>query len=120
MQVTGLAECGQGVYDALTEGREVSAAHRAMALNAGRLADTLDLIELELGLNPHLTVTNGQGTVTVNPLIAEARMLTGALSQILAKMGVSTLPEAEKQETSTLDDLTKRREARRAARTAAL
>lgn len=117
MEERGLKDRGVEVYKALTERRDVSAAHRVMALSAARIADTLDLIELELALNPQLTVENSQGTITVNPLIAEARMLTGALSQILAKMGVSSLPEQESQEKSKLDELAERRAERAAART---
>ena len=107
---------GRGVYDALISDRDVTDAHRAMALNAARMADTLDRIETELALNPNLTVVNGQGTRTINPLISEARMITGALSQILAKMGVSELPEREQTEKSRVDQLSERRAKRQAAR----
>ena len=111
-----LAEHGQAVYDALVSGRDVSAAQMAMALNAARTVDTLDKIELELALNPALTVVNTQGTRTANPLISEARMLRGALSQILSKMGVSALPEREQTEKSRVDQLAERRAQRQANR----
>ena len=116
MVTEGLGERGQEVYKALIEGRDVSAAHKALALNAARMADTLDKIELELSLNPNLTVINSQGTRTVNPLIAEARMITGALSQVLAKMGLAELPEVSSGDRSKVDDLAKRRAQRQAAR----
>ena len=107
---------GQEVYDALIKNRDLNAAQRVLALNAARLAETLDRIEAELALNPNLTVINSQGTETINPLISEARMLTGALSQILAKMGMATFPDAESQEKSKVDQLADRRAQRQAAR----
>ncbi|AEJ92090.1 hypothetical protein OPTIMUS_6 [Mycobacterium phage Optimus] len=111
----GLGPRGSEVFEALTDGRPISAAQRALALNAARLADTLDRIESELAHAP-LTVINSQGTETIHPLISEARMLTGALSQILAKMGVSALPEPESKEKRPLDVLAERRAQRQAAR----
>lgn len=115
--IPALTERGQAVYDALIKGRgEVSAAHEAMALNAARMAATLDAIEEELAICPELTVINSQGTRTINPLISEARMLTGALAQILSKMGVSALPEREQTEKSRVDQLAERRAQRQSAR----
>lgn len=112
----GLAERGRGIYDALIKGRDVSAAQKALAINVARMADTLDRIEIELALNPELTVVNGQGTRTVNPLITEGRMITGALSTILAKMGISELPEPSSGEKSVFDQLAAKRAERLAAR----
>ncbi|MBB3752597.1 hypothetical protein FHT44_005109 [Mycolicibacterium sp. BK634] len=109
-----LGERGQEVYDALTKGREVSGAHKAMALNAARLADTLDRIDTEFALSPHLTVENGQGTITINPLIAESRQITGSLMQILAKLGVAALPEPKSGEKSARDQLAEKRAKRQA------
>lgn len=114
VMIEGLNERGQEIYKALTDNRDITAAHKIMALNAARLADTLDRIDIELALNPNLTVTNGQGTRTVNPLITESRMITGALSQILAKMGISELPDAKSGEKSKFDELAERRATRRA------
>ncbi|AGS82307.1 hypothetical protein SEA_EJIMIX_10 [Mycobacterium phage Ejimix] len=111
----GLGPRGSEVFEALTDKRSLNAAQRALALNAARLADTLDRIESELAHAP-LTVINSQGTETIHPLISEARMLTGALSQILAKMGVSALPEPESKEKRPLDVLAERRAQRQAAR----
>lgn len=108
----GLHERGHEIYKALTDDREVTAAHKAMALNAARLADTLDRMELELAITPNLTVINGQGTTTINPLISEARMITGALSQILAKMGFAALPEKKSGEVSVVDEIAAKRIAR--------
>ncbi|WPH57623.1 hypothetical protein [Mycobacterium phage WXIN] len=111
-----LSERGKELYDSIIKDRELNAAQKIMALNAARMADTLDRIENELAAYPNLTVINSQGTETINPLISEARMLTGALSQILAKMGVAALPDAESQERSAIDDLAGRRAERQAAR----
>lgn len=110
----GLSEHGQQVYESLIEGREVSAAHKAMALNAARLADVLDRISTEFMANPTLTVINSQGTETANPLITESRMLTASLAQILAKLGVAALPDAKPQEKSRVDELAEQRARRRA------
>lgn len=112
----GLAERGRDIYEALIKGRDVSAAQKAIVINVARLADTLDRIEIELALNPELTVVNGQGTRTVNPLITEHRMITGALSTILAKMGISELPEPSSGEKSVFDQLAAKRAERLAAR----
>ena len=110
----GLNDRGDEVYKSLIEGREVSAAHKAMALNAARMVDTLDRIEAEFLLDPRLTVINSQGTESPNPLITEQRMITGALSQILSKLGVAALPEVKKQGKSKRDELAERRDKRRA------
>ena len=115
----GLNTRGRETYLALTQGRDINAAQKAMALNAARMTDTLDRIDEELALRPNLTVINSQGTETVNPLIAEHRMITGALSQILAKMGFSALPDATSGEKSKFDELSERRAQRRAANSSA-
>lgn len=107
-----LNQRGREVYLALIEGRDVNAAHKANALSVARMADTLDRIEIELAINPNLTVENSQGTRTVNPLISEARMISGALSTILAKMGISELPERASGEKTVFDQLAARREER--------
>lgn len=102
---------GLEVYTALTEGRKLNAAHRAMALNAARLVDALDRMSAEIKVR-ELTVINSQGTETVAPLIAESRAITSALSQILAKMGFAELPEPKSTEKSVLDELAERRASR--------
>ncbi|AAN12654.1 hypothetical protein LITTLEE_8 [Mycobacterium phage LittleE] len=104
----GLGARGAEVYQALTENRKMNAAQKVMALNAARLADTLDRIESELAF-ASTTVINSQGTETINPLISEARMLTGALCTILAKMGIAELPEQSSGEKSVFDQLAARR-----------
>ncbi len=110
MDITdGLLMRGQSVYDALIKDRPVNAAHKAMALNAARMADTLDRLELAFAAEPHLTVVNGQGTETINPIIAEARQYTSSLMQILAKFGMAELPEAISREKSVFDQLAERR-----------
>jgi len=63
--VDGLGPSGRALFDALVEGREVSAAHRVLVLNAARLADKCD--ELTDGVTS-LTVINSQGTETVHPV----------------------------------------------------
>lgn len=110
MDITdGLLMRGQGVYDALTEDRPVNAAHKVMALNVARLADTLDRLEMDFANDPSLTVINSQGTETINPVLAEARQYTNSLVQILAKLGVAELPEAISREKSVFDQLAERR-----------
>lgn len=109
MQIENLEVRGQAVYDALTVGRPVNAVQKMQALNVARMADTLDRIEAELALDPELTVVNGQGTTTVNPLISEHRQIMSALTTILAKMGISELPEASSGEVSPLDQLAAKR-----------
>lgn len=104
-----LAARGHDIYVSLTEGRDVTPALKAAVLNIARLADTLDRIDIELAMHPNLTVVNSQGTRTVNPLITEARMLTGALSTCLAKMGISELPERASGEKTVFDKLNERR-----------
>lgn len=107
-----LGPSGRELYDALVEGREVSAAHRALVLNAARLADKAD--ELSEAVGGRLTTVNSQGTETINPLISELRMVTGALSQVLAKLGVGELPKVRTGEVSIRDELARRRAAREA------
>lgn len=113
----GLETHGQEVYDALVDGRDLNAAHKAIALNAARLADKLDELHAALEDAP-LTVVNSQGTETANPLITESRMLTNTLSQILGKLGVSALPEKTSGEKTILDDLASRRAKRESNRPA--
>lgn len=108
----------QEVYKALTEGRDVTVVHKAMVLNVARMVDKLDRADEELSGLDSLTVINGQGTETINPLVAEQRMITSALSTILAKMGISELPEAKTQEKSPLDEIAERRAARERERAA--
>lgn len=107
-----LNDRGREVYAALTGGRDLNAVQKMQALNVARMADQLDRIATEMEINPALTVVNGQGTTTVNPLIAEARQITSALTTILAKMGISELPEAKGNEKSALDEIAERRRAR--------
>lgn len=111
----GLNDRGNRVYAALTEGREVNYAHEVMALNAARLADLLDRVNEQLTSDgEELIVVNSQGTETANPLITESRMLTNALSQILAKLGVAKLPDAQPSGRSKVDELADKRAQRRA------
>lgn len=114
-----LQESGKALYESLISERKPSAAHKTMILNAARMADMLDKIELELALNPNLTVVNGQGTRTVNPLISEARMIAGALSQILAKLGVAELPKVKSGEKTLKDQLAEQRKKREAKQSTA-
>jgi hypothetical protein len=111
-----LAERGRAVYEALIKGRPVDAIHRAQCLNVARMADTLDRIDAEFQLDPRLTVINGQGTETANPLISEHRQLLSAFTTILAKMGISELPEASSGEKSSHDQLAVKRAERLAAK----
>lgn len=103
---------GRELFDALVDGREVSPAHRVLALNAGRLADKAD--ELSEAVGGRLTTVNSQGTETINPLISELRMVTGALAQVLAKLGVGELPKIRSGEKTIRDQLAERRAQREA------
>ena len=103
----GLGPSGAELFEALVGGREVSAAHRTLALNAARLADKCD--ELSEAVGGRLTTVNSQGTETINPLISELRMVTGALSQVLAKLGVGELPKVRSGEKTIRDQLAERR-----------
>ena len=107
-----LGESGREMYEALTKGRQASAAHKIMILNAARMADRLDELTEEIG--GRLTTTNSQGTETINPVISEHRMLCTALTQILAKLGVAELPKVKTGEKTIRDQLAEQR-AKRAA-----
>lgn len=104
----GLGPSGAELFEALVSGREVSAAHRTLAVNAARLADKCD--ELSAAVGGELTVVNSQGTTTINPLISELRMVTSALAQVLTKLGVGELPKVRAAgEKSIRDQLAERR-----------
>lgn len=105
--VDGLGPSGRSVFEALVEGRDVSAAHRVLALNAARLADKAD--ELSEAVGGRLTTVNSQGTETINPVVSELRMVTGALAQVLAKLGVGELPKVRSGEKTIRDQLAERR-----------
>ena len=107
-----LGDSGREMYAALALGREVSAAHKVMILNAARMADRLDELTEEIG--GRLTTTNSQGTETINPVISEHRMLSTALAQILAKLGVSELPKVGTGKKTIRDELAERRAKREA------
>ena len=107
----GLGPSGRELYDALVEGREVSAAHRALVLNAARLADKCD--ELTAGVDS-LTMINSQGTESIHPCVSELRMATSALAQVLAKLGVGELPKVRSGEKTIRDQLAERRAQREA------
>lgn len=107
-----LGASGQDVFMALVAGREVSAAHLALIVNAARLSDKAD--ELNAAVGGRLTVVNSQGTETINPLISELRMVTSALAQVLAKLGVGELPKVRAGEKTIRDQLAERRAAREA------
>lgn len=102
-----LGPSGQEVFRALTAGREVSAAHLALIVNAARLSDKAD--ELSAAVNGRLTTVNSQGTETINPVVSELRMVTSALAQVLAKLGVGELPRVRGGEKSIRDQLAERR-----------
>lgn len=106
---------GEEVYKALTEGRDVNAVHMSLALNVARMVDNLDQIESEIPEHS-ATVRNSQDTETINPLISEHRMITSALSTILAKMGLAELPEIKKRGKNKLDELAERRAERERSR----
>jgi hypothetical protein len=102
-----LGPSGREVFGALVAGRDLSAAHLALVVNAARLSDKAD--ELSVAVGGELTVVNSQGTVTINPLISELRMVTSALAQVLAKLGVGELPKVRSGEKSIRDQLAERR-----------
>lgn len=108
-----LGPSGQELFDNLVEGRGVSAAHRLLALNAARLADKADELSAEVG--GRLITINSQGTETINPLISELRMVTGALAQVLTKLGVGELPKVRSGEKTIRDQLAERRASREVA-----
>lgn len=104
---SGLGPSGRELYAALVEGRQVSSAHLVLVLNAARLADKCD--ELSEAVGGRLTTINSQGTETINPLISELRMVTSALAQVLAKLGVGELPKVRSGDKSIRDQLAERR-----------
>lgn len=113
MQVPAdLESTGRQMFESLTGGRDLSGAHLAMIVNACRMADRIDRLNEAVG--GRLTVTNSQSTETINPLISEARMMTSALSQVLAKLGVAELPKVRSGDKSIRDQLAEAR-ARRVA-----
>lgn len=107
MDEYGFGNSGQQLFDALVDGREVSAAHKVLIVNAARLADKAD--ELSAAVGGRLTTVNSQGTETINPLISELRMVTAGLSQVLAKLGVGELPKVRDGGKSIRDQLAERR-----------
>lgn len=102
-----LGVSGREMFESLVAGRDVSAAHRALIVNACRLADKAD--ELSDAVEGRLITVNAQGTETINPLISELRMITSALGQVLAKLGVGELPKVRGGEKSIRDQLAERR-----------
>lgn len=102
-----LGPSGRELFDALVGGRDVSAAHRALVLNAARLADKAD--ELSAAVGGRLTTINSQGTETINPVLSELRMVTSALAAVLSKLGVGELPKVRSGEKSIRDQLAERR-----------
>ena len=113
MAINDLGPSGSELYEALVGGREVSSAHRVLALNAARLADKADELSAEVG--GRLITINSQGTETINPLISELRMVTGALAQVLTKLGVGELPKVRGGEKTIRDQLAERRASREVA-----
>lgn len=107
-----LGPSGRELYEALVAGREVSAAHRALVLNAARLADKAD--ELSAAVGGRLTTVNSQGTETINPVVSELRMVTAGLAQVLGKLGVGELPKVRSGDKSIRDQLAERRARREA------
>lgn len=108
-----LGESGRDLWAGVASGRGMTAASRALLLNACRMADRLDDLVEKIG--GRLTVINHQGTETINPLIAEHRMQYTALAQVLAKMGVAELPKPKSDKKSSRDELAAKRAARVAA-----
>lgn len=106
----GLGETGKRLYEAVSDGRKLSVPHEVLLLNACRIADRLDEIDAELP-RKGLTVTNDQGTESVNPLIPEQRQQLAQLGSLLARMGIKELPEIGHQ-TSIAEELAKQRERR--------
>jgi len=102
-----LGPSGRELYEALMDGRGVSAAHRVLVLNAARLADKADELSAEVG--GRLTTVNSQGTETINPVVSELRMVTGALAQVLSKLGVGELPKVRSGDKTIRDQLAERR-----------
>ncbi|AMU74049.1 hypothetical protein BAB79_04790 [Mycobacteroides abscessus] len=109
-----LGESGRDLWAGVANGRGMTAASRALLLNACRMADRLDDLVEKIG--DRLTVINHQGTETINPLIAEHRMQYTALAQVLAKMGVAELPKPKSDKKSSRDELAAKRAARVAAK----
>ena len=107
-----LGPTGRELFEALVDGREVSAAHRALVLNAARLADKAD--ELSAAVGGRLTTVNSQGTETINPVVSELRMVTAGLAQVLGKLGVGELPKVRVGDKSIRDQLAERRAKREA------
>lgn len=105
-----LGPSGRDLYEALIDGRGLSAAHRVLVLNAARLADKADELSAEVG--GRLTTVNSQGTETINPVVSELRMVTGALAQVLSKLGVGELPKVRSGEKTIRDQLAERRAVR--------
>jgi len=105
--VDDLGPSGRALYDSLVEGNSVSAAHRLLVVNAARLADKADELSSEVG--GRLITINSQGTETINPLISELRMVTGALAQVLSKLGVGELPKVRSGDKTIRDQLAERR-----------
>lgn len=102
-----LGPSGRDLYESLLGGREVSAAHRSLVVNAARLADKAD--ELSEAVGGRLTTINSQGTETINPLISELRMVTAGLAAVLSKLGVGELPKVRSGEKTIRDQLAERR-----------
>lgn len=94
----GLGEAGKNLWDDVSKGRELSTAHKALLLNACRVADRLDEIERELPTGI-LTVENHLGTVSVHPLIPEQRQQLAQLSAILTRLGYKELPRETSKKT---------------------
>lgn len=102
-----LGPSGRDLFVSLVEGRSVPAAQRVLVLQAARLADKCD--ELLGAVEGRLTTVNSLGTESVNPLISEFRMVSGALSQVLSKLGVGELPKVRSGDRSIRDQLAERR-----------
>lgn len=100
---------GQALYDSLAANPKITAAHRALILQAARLTDRLDQ------LTEHtfaLVVENSQGTRTINPLISEHRMISTALSQLLKSLGVDALPKDVSDQPTVADRIEEQRKKR--------
>ena len=120
---SGLKESGEALWEDTVNGRQLSAAHKALLLNACRIADRLDDIAEELEDAP-LTVTlydkRGEPINEVaQPLLGEHRQQFATMSQILSRLGVGELPKTNAGKKSLKDQLAEQREKREAKKSTA-
>lgn len=96
--MTELAESGQALWDAVTEQFNLTAAHRALLMNACRIADRLDV--LQDAIEDEALIMWTEKGKSANPLLAEHRQQMSALASILKQLGVDKLnPKSQKKKT---------------------